>query len=350
MERREASWAARGLLYLAAFVVVIAGLRAAQELIVPFLLAGFIAIIAAPALFWLRHRGLPNWAAVSVVVLGVVLAGGLLSAVVGSSIHGFARDLPDYQTRVSAFYQDLLTRADGWGLAVPDQDVVKALDPRAAIGFAGRLFNSLGGTLANTFLILLTVLFLLAEAAVMEAKLRAIVKDPDDTMAQVDAVFSEVNRYVAIKTLTSLGTGVAVAIWLVILDVDYAVLWGLLAFLLNYVPNIGSVIAAVPAVLLAVVQLGVGTAVWVGVGYVVVNVLVGSVLEPRFMGRSLGMSSLVVFLSLVFWGWVLGPVGMFLSVPLTIAVKIAMNADPRTRWVAVLLGGEPARAVNGPAA
>ena len=121
-------------------------------------------------------------------------------------------------------------------------------------------------------------------------------------------------------------------------------LWGLLAFLLNYVPNIGSVIAAVPAVLFAAVQLGPGAALWAAAGYLVMNVAVGSILEPRFMGRGLGLSALVVFLSLVFWGWVLGPVGMFLSVPLTMMIKIALDSHPDTHWIAVLLGPEGAAA------
>lgn len=340
MSSADTSVMARGLLYTAAFVVVIAGLRAAQELIVPFLLAGFIAVIVAPLLFWLRRRGLPNWAALSVALLGVVVIGALLSAVLSRSIHDFAGELPAYQDRVSAVYGDLLRTLDRHGIGGLDRDVTEALDPRAAIGFVGGLFNSLGGVLANAFLILLTVLFLLAEATVMEAKVRAVANDPDATMAQFGAVFAEINRYIAIKTLTSLGTGLAVALMLAILGIDYAVLWGLLAFLLNYVPNIGSVIAAVPALLLALVQLGMPATVIAAIGYLVINVVVGNVVEPKFMGRRLGLSALVVFLSLVFWGWVLGPVGMFLSVPLTITLKIAMNANPGTRWAAVALGGE----------
>ena len=139
-----------------------------------------------------------------------------------------------------------------------------------------------------------------------------------------------------------LGTGIAIGVWLAVIGVDYAMLWGLLAFLLNYVPNIGSIIAAVPTVLFAAVQLGPGAALWSAAGYLVVNVVVGSVVEPRFMGRGLGLSTLVVFLSLVFWGWVLGPVGMFLSVPLTMMIKIALDSRPDTHWIAVLLGPEGA--------
>jgi predicted PurR-regulated permease PerM len=144
----------------------------------------------------------------------------------------------------------------------------------------------------------------------------------------------------AIKTLVSLATGILVAIWLTVIGVDYALLWGLLTFALNYVPNIGSIIAAVPAVLLAIIQLGFMRAGAAAAGYVVINLLMGSVIEPRFMGRGLGLSTLVVFLSLIFWGWVLGPVGMLLSVPLTITAKIALDSRDETRWIAVLLGPE----------
>jgi predicted PurR-regulated permease PerM len=141
-----------------------------------------------------------------------------------------------------------------------------------------------------------------------------------------------------IKTGISLVTGGMAALWLTILGVDYALLWGLLTFALNYVPNIGSIIAAIPPVLLAIVQLGIGKAIAAGAGYAVINVLMGNFVEPRFMGRGLGLSPLIVFLSLLFWGWVLGPVGMLLAVPLTMTAKIALDSREETRWIAVLLG------------
>ena len=144
----------------------------------------------------------------------------------------------------------------------------------------------------------------------------------------------------AIKTLISLVTGIFITIWLTIIGVDYPLLWGPLTFALNYVPNIGSIIAALPAVLLAIIQLGLMRALLAAAGYIVINLLMGSVVEPRFMGRGLGLSTLVVFLSLLFWGWILGPVGMLLSVPLTITAKIALDSRDDTRWIAVLLGPE----------
>ncbi|MBA7685918.1 AI-2 transport protein TqsA [subsurface metagenome] len=153
----------------------------------------------------------------------------------------------------------------------------------------------------------------------------------------------------AIKTLVSLATGVLVTIWIAIIGVDYPLLWGLLAFALNYVPNIGSIIAAIPVVLLATIQLGIIQAVAVAIGYLAVNLVMGNVIEPRFMGRGLGLSTLVVFLSLIFWGWILGPVGMLLSVPLTITAKIALDSSEETRWIGVLLGPQRAAKVSAKA-
>jgi len=152
--------------------------------------------------------------------------------------------------------------------------------------------------------------------------------------------FSSVNSYFSIKTWISLATGIFIAIWLAVIGVDYPLLWGLLAFLLNFVPNIGSIIAAVPALLLALVQLGGGEALLAGLGYVIANVVLGNVVEPKFMGKGVGLSTLVVFISLVFWGWILGPVGMLLSVPLTMIIKLALESRQQTQWLAILLGPE----------
>jgi predicted PurR-regulated permease PerM len=181
---------------------------------------------------------------------------------------------------------------------------------------------------------------MLLEATSIPAKLRFIVGEKDSSMAPFEKFIGNVNNYMAIKTLVSLASGICVAVWVFILGVDFPVLWGLLAFALNYVPNIGSIIAAIPPVLLAIIQFGFFKALMVAVGFLVINLIIGSIIEPRFMGRGLGLSTLVVFLSLLFWGWVLGPVGMLLSVPLTITAKIALDSRDETRWLAVLLGPE----------
>ena len=265
-----------------------------------------------------------------------------MTALVGTSIREFSRDLPEYRARINAQILPLIERLATRGIDIPTGEYMSYFEPGAAVQLVADLLNGFGRVLGNSFLIFLTVVFILFEASSFPRKFRAVAGDPDHALDRF-AVFREnVKRYLVIKTVASLGTGVAIGLWLALLGVDYPVLWGLLAFLLNYVPNIGSIIAAVPAVLFAAVQLGPGTALWSAVGYVVVNVVVGSIIEPRFMGRGLGLSALVVFLSLVFWGWVLGPVGMFLSVPLTMMFKISLDSRPDTHWIAVLLGPEGA--------
>ena len=149
-----------------------------------------------------------------------------------------------------------------------------------------------------------------------------------------------VKNYLAIKTLVSLGTGLVIGLWLYFLGVDHYLLWAMMAFLLNYIPNIGSILAAIPAVLLALVQLGPGIAGLTALGFVVTNTVMGNIIEPRYMGRGLGLSTLVVFLSLIFWGWLLGTVGMLLSVPLTMIVKIGLESGQDTRWIALLLASD----------
>ena len=161
---------------------------------------------------------------------------------------------------------------------------------------------------------------------------------PDADLSRWTRMTDDVNRYLGYKTAISLATGVLLGLWGWILGVDFPVLWGLLAFLLNFIPNIGSVLAAIPPVLLALVQFGLGRAVAVGAGYVAVNMVVGNVIEPMVFGRKLGLSNLVVFLSLISWGWIWGPVGMLLSVPLTMVVKLALEHSEQYHWVSVLLG------------
>lgn len=334
------------LLTVAAFVVVIAGMRAAVTIVVPFLLAAFIAIISAPPLFWLHRKGLPIWLALIIVISGVLLITFLISGLVGSSIKDFSGDLPVYEAKLRALIAGVVTWLESHKIDTAGLAVTKLFDTGAAMKLVARGLNSLGQVLTNGLLILMIVIFMLIEASSFPVKLYTILGDEKNSLENFDKFINTVKQYMAIKTWMSLATGIAVFILLAIVGVNYAVLWGLLTFFLNYVPNIGSIIAAIPAVLLALIQLGFVKSVIVAAGFVVINLLVGSVIEPRFMGRGLGLSTLVVFLSLLFWGWVLGPVGMLLSVPLTMTAKIALDSREETRWLAILLGPEIA-AKNG---
>ena len=339
---------ATGLLVtLAALVVVIAGLKAAQALLVPFLLAFFISIICAGPFHWLRAQRVPAAVALLLVISVVMLGGLTVLTVIGTSVNDFTNELPVYQEKLRTQTFTLFNRLEGLGIKLSRQVILDHFDPGALMQSAAGMLATAGGVLTNSFLILLTVAFILFEAAGMPNKLRAALSDADLSLASFEKFATSVKQYLAIKTLVSLATGIVVALGLMLLGLDYALLWGMIAFFLNYVPNIGSIIAAIPAILLAIVQLGPLPALLVAALYLAINVIMGNLVEPRLMGQKLGLSTLVVFLSLVFWGWVLGPVGMLLSVPLTMIVKIALEVNDDTRWLAIMLGSEvPAAAVD----
>ena len=209
------------------------------------------------------------------------------------------------------------------------------------MNYAGRLARALSGMLGQALFIFIVVAFMLTEARGLQQKLHAMPGISAANLKALEQSFKDVRRYVSLKSVTSLMTGILVALWLWILGVDNVLFMGLIAFFLNFVPTIGSFIAAIPGVLLGFILLGPGMALVTAFGYGVINVAIGNVLEPRFMGQSLGISPLVIVISLVFWGWVLGPIGMLLSVPLTMAVKVGLECGSATRPIAVLLGPPP---------
>jgi len=328
------------LIALACFVIIVAGMKAASSLVAPFILSFFIAIICVPPLFWMQKKGVPKYLALLIILVVVVVTIIVLSAFVGKSINNFTQTLPAYQQHLSNKSTELVSWLARQGIEVPENFIKEKFNLGIIMRMVATSLTGLTGVLTNVFMILLTVVFILVEASDLSDKLKRGLKNSKKSLKGMSEIAASLNRYIALKTVFSFATGVLVAIWMAILGVDFALLWGLIAFLLNYIPTIGSIIAAIPAVLLALVQLGVGPAILVAAGFLAVNMLVGNILEPRIMGKGLGLSPLVVFISMVFWGWVLGPVGMFLSAPLTMIVKIIFEANQETRKIALLLGND----------
>ncbi len=327
----------RFLVVAAAFVIVVSGLKMAGPLLVPFLLAVFIAMIVSPLLAWLKRYHLPNGVAIFFVIALVFSVGLILAAVIGSSVDNFRQDIPTYSAKLTAMSTSIQQWLSQRGIAIDSEQWSSSFNPGAVMGVVGNTLASFGNVMTNAVMILLTVIFILAENVSFGEKLRSATGS-NNSQEWLRTFSDSVHSYLAIKAAISLLTGLVVFVWLTILGVDYAVLWGLIAFLLNFIPTVGSFIAAVPAVLLALVQLGVFEAGLTLAGFVVVNLIMGNVLEPRWMGRGLNLSPLVVFVSLVLWGWVLGPVGMLLSIPLTIMLKIALESQDETRWIGIMLG------------
>jgi AI-2 transport protein TqsA len=321
----------RVLYVIAALVIVIAGMRAAASWVTPLLLSVFVAMILNRPIRSLQRRGVSRGLSLLVVLAGVALAVGLLSTFVGTSLTELSGDLPQIRAKLASFLTSRLGNFHLFGIKLSLDGIRNSLDPGAAFTLAKHLIGGLDRMLANSFLVSMTVIFILLEVPGSPARQAAA------GQTSLSMISAEIQEYMAIKTVTSLATGVAVAIWLRILDVPYPMMWGLLAFLLNFIPNIGSILAAAPAILTALVERNATAALLATVGYVVVNFVVGNVVEPRVMGASLGLRMLVVFLSLIFWGWVLGPVGMVLAVPLTMTVQSLLCSYEQTKWIGDLL-------------
>ena len=328
----------RLLVIAAALVIIVVGIHQAQSVLASFLAAIFLAMLGTPPVLWLERKRVPSMAAVLLVMAGMVAILLIVGVIVGASINSFYAKLPVYQMRLQGQLSVFQSFLEANGILGMDKVLLSIANPGAVMGLTARLLAELGAALSNMILILLTVAFILFEASNFPIKLRAMLGRPLQVFPQFTRFVSDIERYMVIKTLISLATGILIWLWLFILGVDFPVLWGFLAFLLNFVPNIGSTIAAVPAVLLAFIQLGIGSALTATAGYMTINIILHVVIETRLLGHGLGLSSLVVFLSLIFWGSLLGPVGIVLCIPLTMTVKFACQNNKSTQWIAVLLG------------
>ena len=326
------------VIMLGMLVIILTGIRFAADIIVPFILALFIAVVLSPLVQRMVKLRVPRVLAISLLVIIIVMAMVLLLADLGTSLNELARTLPQYRSSLVIPLKNLEPWLVRLGIGVSVDEMVKYIDPNAAMTLITNLLAQLTNAMSSIFLLLLTVVFMLLEVPQLPTKFQQIMVRPVEGMAAIQRAIDSVSHYLVLKTAISLVTGLVVWGMLSALDVRFAFIWGLLAFALNYIPNIGSVLAAIPPIIQVLAFGGLYDALVVLAGYLIINLVFGNILEPRIMGRGLGLSTLVVFLSLIFWGWLLGPVGMLLSVPLTIIVKIALEQSVGGQSIAILLG------------
>ena len=330
----------RILISVAALVIIIAGVNLAQSVVVLFLLSFFLALLGTPPVLWLKEKNIPSVFAVLIVMAGMIIIIILISAQIGSSFSNFLDELPLLQSRIREQVLELSAYLRSKGFSGTQKLLLDYVKLEELLKLTANLLSGLSSVLSDLVLILLTVTFILLEVSSFPKKLRAVLGDPKQVFPQFTKFINDMKRYMVIKTIINLAAGILIGVWMYILGVQFPVLWGFLAFLLHYIPNIGAVIAAIPAALLAFVQFGIGGALLVIAGNILVGFVIGNVIEPRLMGRKFGLSTLVVFLSLIFWGSLLGFIGAILSIPLTMTLKFAFESNERTRWIAVLLGSE----------
>lgn len=326
--------ASRVLVSAAALVVIIAGIKLASSLVVPLLLAAFLAMVTSPFVAWLRRHRVPAILAVlaALAVDLVALAG--FAVALGQGLAGFERKIPVYVQSLDA----MSASVSGWlqSKGLPAEAVGQAVAPDSAFAVVQSVIASFALLLKDIALVLLLLVFMLLEATGIGGKLRHALA-PDD-FARLEQIAHDVNRYLFVKLCASAATGVLCGAICVVVGVDFPIVWALTAFLLNFVPTVGSFVATVLPTGVALVQLGPGSAALVALGYIAVNSVIGNFVEPRVLGRTLGLSPLVVLLAMVLWGWLLGPAGAVLAVPLTTLVKIVADGVPALHGVAVALG------------
>lgn len=332
----------RLLLVMLGTALLILAMQAMATLLNPILIGLILAILCLPAINWLRRKKVPAVLAVALVFIALLVVGLLFVGIVGVSLGQINEKLPAYQARLQEMQANSVAWLTNLGLQI-DTDAVAAspISPQAAIQFIASLLAAVGKVLGQSLLILGITLFAIIEALLLPAKIEKSNLKGSSLFARAGAFTASIQNYLVLKTWISLMTGAVVLVFLLVMRIDFALLWALLAFILNYIPSIGSLLASIPAIFIALMQYGVQTAVIIGLGYWIINYAIGWGIEPRLMGRGLNLSILTVFLSLIIWAWILGPVGMFLSLPLTVLIKFILEGHDDSRWLALLLSDRP---------
>lgn len=327
------------LIGLAALFVVGAGLKAGQSFFVPILFAWFLAVLGAPSAKYLIEKGVPK--VIAVLLVAFILIFGLTGIVFlfYTSLSDFRSALPGYQLKLQSLISEIEKLITGFGVEFTTNDIFGNIDARAAFELVSTTLKGVLGALTIAIVVLVMMIFMLYEATDFKKKLK-LAMGAAFQQDKFDGVAIDMQRYLGIKTVTSFITGVLVGLLNYIVGVDFWLLWGLMAFLFNFIPFIGSIVASIPAIILAFILFGTPAGIIMIVGYLAINNLVSSALEPVLMGPRLGLSPLVVFISIGLWGWLWGPGGMFLSVPLTMVIKIILDHSEEFRWVALLMEGE----------
>lgn len=336
------------LLKLASLVIILAGIHAAADIIVQLLMALFFAIVLNPLVTWFLRRGVKRPVAITIVVVVMMIVLTALFGVLAASFNEFITMLPKYNKELTRKVLQLQDMMPFLHLHMSPERMLQRMDSDKMMAFATLLMTGLSNAMASIVLLVMTVVFMLFEVRHLPYKLRFALNNPQIHIAGLHRALKGVSHYLALKTLISLWTGAIIWLGLMLLGVQFALMWGVLAFLLNYVPNIGSVISAIPPMIQAFLFNGFYEFMMVGILFLVVHMILGNMVEPRMMGHRLGMSTMVVFLSLLIWGWLLGPVGMLLSVPLTSVCKIWMETTKGGSKLAILLGpGRPKTRLPG---
>ncbi|MCL2532937.1 MAG: AI-2E family transporter [Nocardiaceae bacterium] len=340
------------LLVLACGVVAIAGMKSFAGILGPVFLALMLTIAVQPIQEWVRRRGWPRW----IGMLGALIAVyAILLGLVGSlaiSVAQFATLLPQYADDAQNVLDDVRDQLDQWGIGSDQiQNALSGVDFGKAIDLAEAAVSGLLGVFSNLFFVLALLLFMAFDGMSMHDRLAVVTRHRPEIAYAIETFASGTRSYLIVSTVFGLIVAVidGAALWW--LGIPLPVLWALLSFITNYIPNIGFILGLAPPAALGLLEGGPRLAIIVVVVYSVINVLIQSVIQPKFVGDAVGLSVTATFLALVFWAWVLGPLGALLAIPMSLLVKaFLIDIDPSTRWADVFIRGSVAGGTGDPTA
>jgi AI-2 transport protein TqsA len=332
----------RGLVVLlgaAALVVVAAGLRSMAWLIGPGFLALIIVVTLAPVQQWFRRHGWPGWAVTLVLLVAVYAVVLGLAMSIAVSVARLATALPQYAGQSAGLTQGATSVMARFGVGPEElRTVADSLDLGKLAGLLSAFLASIAGLAGNLVFLLTLLLFLSVETSGAGARIGLIASDRPAVGAALNSFARGTRQYLAVSTIFGLIVAVLDTIALAVVGIPLAVTWGLLSFVTNYIPNIGFLIGVIPPALLGLLVGGPEKMVLVIVLYAVLNFVVQSLIQPRFVGDAVGLSVTVTFVALAFWTWLLGPLGAILAIPLTLLAKVLLvDVDPRAGWADALL-------------
>ena len=324
---------------LASVVIIVAGLKATAGLLTPILLSLFLVLVTYPILAWLKTRGMPHWLAYTLVLLSVLAVGAAVITFLVLSVNELVERLPTYSVQIESQIDGLRQWLAEQGLTLDDIQEMSWFKPERIIQLSLSLTTTLLGIVSDTALTLLIFVYMLAVAPGFTRRLKRGLRNNPPMLQKLEEFAQSTSSYLMIRGWLGALAALAQMLLMWWLGLDFAVLWGVLSFAFNFVPNIGFYIALLPPLLLAIIDLS-----WIKTGlfalvYVLINNFFDIVVAPRYLSKGLDLSVLVTFIAVIIWSWVLGPIGAFLALPLTIMVKkLLLEPFPQTSLIANLMG------------
>lgn len=321
---------------IAFLIIIITGLKLGSSIILPLMMAFFLYIICLPIVNKLDSSKVPNFITSLAIITLVVVLIFMLNSFLISSSNEIMKNIPTYQEKFYTLIPKLVSFFKQFDISINKDVIISFIEPSKIVHYITTVFKSMGNIIMYIVLTLALFMFLLFESPLVLKKSRYFTKLDKDNLKFKKFLYS-INRYFALKTFTSIITGIMIYFMLIFFNLEYALLFAVLAFLLNYLPTVGAILAAFPAIFIAILQLNTIDVTFITIGYLFINIFIGSFLDPKLMGKDLGLSTFIVFLSMLIWGWIFGPLGIFLAVPLTITIKIVVENHKKYHWIAILL-------------